>query len=92
MAQTAAERMRAYRDRRRQAKLATDDRRCIVCGGSMKGLRSDANVCSDQCRGRGWSQMRSLRYLAIDPEMNRFKARAEVEENEVEENEVEEGV
>jgi hypothetical protein len=64
---------RAHRARKRDARLAADDRKCPVCGGSMEGRRADALVCSTKCRVRGHRHMGSLKSLALDPSMDRFK-------------------
>jgi hypothetical protein len=64
---------RAHRAREREARQAADDRKCPVCGKSMKGQRADALVCSTKCRVRGHRHLGSLKSLALDPNMDRFK-------------------
>ena len=70
-----AARSREYRQRQASARQEADDRKCPVCGKSMKGRRADATVCSTKCRMRGHRQPGSLRNLALDPRMERFKRR-----------------
>jgi predicted nucleic acid-binding Zn ribbon protein len=73
-----AKRSRAYRARKAKARLAADKRTCVVCGEPLKGQRADAVVCSDRCRVRGHRQFGQLRFLALDPTMERFKRRRKV--------------
>ncbi len=42
--------VRAAKFRACCAELCADPRRCPVCGGTMAGLRADAQYCSDKCR------------------------------------------
>ena len=67
-----AARSREYRQRKAAARVEGDDRKCVVCGGSLKGRRADAVVCSTKCRMRGHRHMGSLKSLALDPNMSRF--------------------
>jgi hypothetical protein len=68
-----ATRARTYRARKTEARVEGDDRKCRVCGGSMKGRRADAVVCSTKCRMRGHRHLGSLKSLALDPKLNRYK-------------------
>jgi hypothetical protein len=45
---------KAYRDRKRQARLAVDNRTCDYCGNSLRGKIASAKVCSDVCRVMLW--------------------------------------
>ena len=71
-----ADRSREYRARKAQARKARDNRLCQVCDEPIKGKRADARFCSTKCRVRHQRQHSQLRYLAIDPNMHRFKPRA----------------
>lgn len=68
-----AARSREYRARRAAARVEADGRTCPVCGGSMKGRRADAVVCSTKCRVRGHRHFGNLKSLALDPRLERFK-------------------
>jgi hypothetical protein len=68
-----AARSRQYRAREAAKRQEADERTCPVCGGSMKGKRSDANVCSTKCRMRGHRHRGSLQSLALDPDLKRYK-------------------
>ena len=70
---TDAERAKAYRDRRRDERLAADSRRCPVCLGPMTGMRADALVCGDRCKVRVYRQEDQPQYQVRDRPMNRFK-------------------
>ncbi|MGA7324039.1 MAG: hypothetical protein WBX25_06065 [Rhodomicrobium sp.] len=72
-----AARSREYRERQRQKRSATDKRLCAVCNTPLAGQRGDASFCSAKCRIRYYRQRSQLKYLAIDPEMDRFKVRGE---------------
>jgi hypothetical protein len=68
-----AARSREYRARKAEARQEVDDRTCVACGGSMKGRRADAVACSTKCRMRAHRHTGSLKSLALDPNMSRFK-------------------
>ena len=68
-----ARRSREYRARKRQQRVAGDERACPICTKPIKGKRADAVACSDKCRVRFHRQQSQLRYLAMDPNMDRFK-------------------
>lgn len=54
MAQTAAQRQKAYRARKRQQQLqARAERNCVVCGAELPTTaREEAKTCSSRCRQR----------------------------------------
>ena len=41
------------------ASASSDDRRCVVCNGSMTGKRGNAEVCSDACRQKRYRRRRA---------------------------------
>jgi predicted nucleic acid-binding Zn ribbon protein len=73
---TTAQRSRNYRQRKAEQRIASDRRHCVVCDEPLKGQRADAQFCSTKCRMRFNRRNRSLRYLAFDPAMERFKHKA----------------